>query len=55
MAPPFRRMLRDKFEAAENGDNCLTTRYNVNKMPLFPHTRVFHQSFVLGTCFVTLV
>lgn len=39
--PPFHHRLKGKFEAAKNGDNCLTTRYNVNTMPLFPYKKSF--------------
>lgn len=54
--PHFHHMLKGKFEVAKNSGHCLTTRYNVNKMPLFPHPKkVFNQSFVLATCFITLV
>lgn len=54
--PPSRHTLEGKFEAAKDTDNCLTTRYDVNKRPLFPHAKkVFNQAFVLATCFITLV
>lgn len=54
--PHFHHMLKGKFEAEKNSGHCLTTRYNVNKMPSFPHPpKVFNQSFVLGTYFITLV
>lgn len=54
--PPFHHMLKSKFEAVKNNDDRLTTRYNVNKMPLFFRTQnIFNRSFVLVTSLITLV